>query len=92
MKTKKQAIISSTEETSRNKLRGINNNPQGELYLSERSYAAPISAIFIRISAIFFILLCGYDILFMGWNTWGGLLTHYLPGIFLYVFDENKKK
>ncbi len=92
MKTKKQAIISSTEETSRNKLRGINNNPQGELYLSERSYAAPISAIFIRISAIFFILLCGYDILFMGWNTWGGLLTHYLPGIFLYVFFEISRK
>ena len=76
------------EELYGNKLREFGFSPKEELFFSGSSYFTPIMILFIRITSVLFILMCTYDSIFMPWNTIGGMLTHYLPGILLYILFE----
>ena len=76
------------EEIYGNKLREFSFSPKEELFFSGSSYFTPIMILFIRITSILFILMGTYDIIFLPWNTIVGMLTHYLPGIILYILFE----
>ncbi|MDP8220915.1 MAG: PAS domain S-box protein [Candidatus Stygibacter frigidus] len=76
------------EEIYGNKLREFSFSPKEELFFSGSKYFTPIVILFIRITSILFILMSTYDIIFLPWNTIGGMLTHYIPGVLLYILFE----
>jgi len=76
------------EEIYGNKLREFSFSPKEELVFSGSKYFTPVMILFIRITSILFILMGTYDIIFLPWNTIGAMLTHYLPGIILYILFE----